>query len=618
MGAKGPLAIVTPAEFKRRTALTMSSRSGKTAAVDGAYEAYYKLFAERSSVAAKSLADQLREDMAGKVLYAQLAEYRSSHGGSWDRCERNVVSGGLMEYIFNSLGAGAMSAAEAAAMDKRAQDRIRDIEIPNARFGVLYFLSGIKIDLDVVGAVIDSAGAVGGAIGVGMTTDFSKMGSARDGVRAVAQVQGLPVKAHMIATGGTLAAKGVVAGGEAAGKAIKKLMTPSRGPSVPSPSWLPTSEAALTRAAAGLSEIWDSNKYAGALAYAGAGLAAVPVGAVTLVADTTLAIKRAAEALWNKIKSAISWVCDRIKSAWASRYDIDTARKMGALLKKCSVVLIDFITRNALPFLGGAVDLGTGLFRTIREAANRIAAWNDRRNIRLQSGHPEELANAIEHQMSLGIGGGLLDMLKGAAKVSVGVFLPGLGSLVSVVISGIEWMVKLVMRLSEYFGIEQFLLRARSLYDTEKRRARKVEGHYEPNTGPGGVITNTEAFTAFFRDGCKCSPLIPMLTLNSGLGGSLMTMLQLFEQDGSQSKRATTNVGSGETREFDRGNNYFTRLKRYSVDYMRASGFKFLPMRSDDKPMAGYLAHATGMGTERQSHVAAGTAMGRIGAVLTG
>ena len=135
---------------------------------------------------------------------------------------------------------------------------------------------------------------------------------------------------------------------------------------------------------------------------------------------------------------------------------------------------------------------------------------------------------------------------------------------------------------------------------------------------PGGIITDTAAFTRFFLEGCKASPLVPMLTLNSGLGGSLMTMLQLFEADGSQSARATSNLGAGETREFDRGNAYFTRLKRYSVDYMRASGFKFHPLHADDKAMAGYLVHATGMGKERQSHTAAGTALGRVGAALAG
>lgn len=594
MGKKGPLAIVSPADFKERTALTLSSRSGTTQAVDKAYENYH---ATRSPVAAK-------------LLHDRLAEYMLSHGGSWAKCERNVVSGGLMEYIYNSVGPNALSPGQARAMDERAAARIRDIEIPSARFGVLYFLSGIKIDLDVVGALIDGAGAVGGVVGVGMTTDFGQMKSAANGVRAVTSVQGVPVKAQSLATVGTAALHGTR-------MVANKIMDGMSGPSTPGASWLPCTEAALNAASRKLGETWDANHYVGALAYAGAGLAAVPTAAVTLTADALLAIKRLAEATWRKIKAAINAVCMTIKSAWASRYDLSTARRLGEILKKAAVVAVDYIMKNAIPYLGGAIDLGTGLFRTISEAGTRLAAWNDRRHIRLQAGHPEELANAIEHQMSLGILGGVADMLKGATKVAVGVFLPGLGSLVSAVMSGIEWLVRLVSRLGEYFGIQQFLLSARGHYDAEKRRARKVDGVYEPNTGAGGIITDTAAFTRFFKDGCKASPLIPMLTLNSGLGGSLMTMLQLFEADGSQSARATRNVTGGETREFDRGDMVFTRLKRWSVEYMRKSGFKFLPADAKDVLMAGYLAHATGVGKERQSHVEAGTAAGRVGAFLT-
>jgi len=593
MGNKGPLAIVSPADFKSRTALTLSSRSGTTQAVDKAYENYH---ATRSPVAAK-------------LLHDRLAEYMLAHGGSWAECERNVVSGGLMEYIYNSVGPNALSPGQARAMDERAAARIRDIEIPSARFGVLYFLSGIKIDLDVVGALIDGAGAVGGAVGVGMTTDFGQVHSATQGVKAVTDIAGRPVKAQAIATAGTGAL-------HATRMAGNKIMGSMSGSSKPSATWFPCTEAALNAASRALSDTWDENRYLGALAYAGAGLAAAPVAAVTLAGDALLAVKRLAEAMWRKIKAAFDAVCSQIKAAWASRYDLSTARRLGEILKKASVVAIDYIMKSAIPYLGGAVDLGTGLFRTISEAGTRLAAWNDRRFIRLQAGHPEELANAIEHQMSLGILGGVADMLKGASKVAVGVFLPGLGSLVSAVMAGIEWLVRLVSRLGEYFGIQQFLQIARRHYGAEKARARKVDGVFEPNTAAGGIISDTQAFTKFFKEGCKASPLIPMLTLNSGLGGSLMTMLQLFEADGSQSARATRNVTGGETREFDRGDMYFTRLKRWSVDYMRKSGFKFLPADSKDVLMAGYLAHATGMGKERQSHVEAGTAAGRVGAFL--
>jgi hypothetical protein len=588
MGKKGPLALVTPAEFKERTALTLSSRSGTTVSVDKAYENYH---ATRSPIAAK-------------MLYDRLSEYVLAHGGSWARCERNVVSGGLMEYIYNTLKPVALSPEAAAAMDQRAQDRIRNIEIPHARFGVLHFLANIKVELDGVQMFAETAGAVGGVVGVGMMTDLSQTGDARNGLQTVAQTHMGGLNARDLARGGTAGIKGMAA-------MSQKLLGGPKAPPGPSVSSLPTTQAALDGAKAGLSELWDANRYTGALAYAGSALASPVVLSGTLLIDL-------AKTLWSKIKAAVQKVCEMISSAWSSRYDLKTAQRLGKWLKKGAVVLVDYIMQHAIPFLGGAVELGTGLARTISEVGTRLASWNDRRHIRLQAGHPEALANAIEAQMGQGIGGGVLDMLRGAARVSVGVFLPGLGALVSVVMSGIEWLVKLVLRLSEASAIEEFLHRARQLYDTEKRRARQVDGALEPNTSPGGIITDTAAFTEFFHFGCKASPLIPMLTLNSGLGGSLMTLLQLFEADGSMSRRATANVLSGETREFDRGNAYFTRLKRYGVIYMRNCGFKFTPLRPDDKSMAGYLAHATGMGKERQSHVEAGTTLGRAGAMLTG
>jgi hypothetical protein len=52
-----------------------------------------------------------------------------------------------------------------------------------------------------------------------------------------------------------------------------------------------------------------------------------------------------------------------------------------------------------------------------------------------------------------------------------------------------------------------------------------------------------------------------MPTLNSGLGGNLMTPMQLFDPDGAQSTWL-----HGGRKEFDVGNDYFTRPKRYSVD----------------------------------------------------
>jgi hypothetical protein len=590
MGMAGPLAIVTPAEFRKRTALTFSSRSGSTLALDKAYDSYHAT----------------RSEAAATELYARLTEYRAAHGNSWDTCERNKVSGGLLEYLHNAVRPGALSPTAALAMDRRAAARIRDIEIPHARFGVLYLLAGVKLHVDAVSTILDGLGAIGGTVGIGLTTNFHDLGSATNAVRAVQTVHGMKINASQVAQAGTLGLK-------ATAKAVDKLLASSTaGPATGSAfsRYLPTTAAALDRASTGLSELWDRNKYLGGLAYTGAAIGAVPVAAITLVAD-------AGRQLWEKLKAAFKALGDVLMRAWSSRYDLATASKLSVALKKCTVIAIDHIMKNAVPFLGGAVDIGTGLARTIGEACTRIASWADRRHIRIRSGHPREIANAIEHQMTLGLCGGLIDILKGAAKVAVGVFLPGLGSLVSVAMSVIEWLIKFISRLGEQFAIEAFLLQARNHYDTEKRRSRaepakrkegKTQLVYEPNTTPGSIITDTERFTSFFRQGCQASPLIPMLVLNSGLGGSLMTLVDLFDPDGSQS----TTMHSGR-KEFNIADTYFRRLKVYSAEYMRKSGFHFLSaQRPGEDVMTGYLEHATGTGKDRQSHVEAGTSGERL------
>lgn len=602
MGYKGPLGIVTPAEFRKRTSLTMSSRSGSTLAMDDAYDNYYTS----------------RTSEAGRLLYVWLTKYRTDHGNSWSKCDRNTVSGGLLEYLHNSLAPKALSPSAALAMDQRAAAHIRDVEIPHARFGVLYLLSSIKIEIDAMATFVTGASAVGGVIGAGMTTDYSNLGSA-DAVRNVMTVAGKGITAPQIASGGALAVKTItkiaaesptarIARLQAAAEAQAQAQTaapplpprppapPPPPPPRPAPYTLPVTLEALDIAAVKVPPQGN------ALNYVAAATAAFSVGTPVLV------ITQAAKALWDTLKPAFQALGDLLMRAWRLRYDVTTVEMLAQALKKATTVAVDLIMKNAIPFLGGAIDVGTGLARTIGEACSRIASWSDRRHIRIRAGHPQEIATAIEHQMVMGFCGGLVDMLRGAGKMAVSMFLPGLGSLVTVVMSVIDWLIRFLSRLGEKISIDQFLHQARHHYEAEKQRSRKIDGVYQPNTEKGTLITDTKAFTAFFLEGCKASPLIPMVTLNSGLGGSLMTLVDLFDANGAQSTTL-----SGNRKEFDIGNDYFTRLKRYAVIYMKKSGFKITHLKSGkvmtpgEKAMAGYLVHAQGLNPDRQSHVEAAT-----------
>jgi hypothetical protein len=582
MGKKGPLTLVTPTEFKERTSLRLHSRSGTTLKVDAAYAAYW----------------ESQSDYKKNQLHRVLGEYLVAHGGSWNLCDRNTVSGGLLEWLHNEVAPDSvrMTPEKARALDLAAATRIRDIEIPHSRYGVLYFLANIELDMDIASVVIEGMSTVGGAIGTGFGTDFGQMGNAAKASKTAFTAVGQNVKASHLVGAGT-AVLGVAKSASATGGKVARQPVP-----IPPKTWFPTSEAALNKITKGLSETYDNNRYLGAAAYVGAGLASPIIATGALIADGALAIARAARALWDAVKKALGSVGRIVLDAWQNRGSIDTAKKAGTLIKACTKFILDLVMKNALPFLGGAMDIGKGLVRTIDEACTRVASWYDRRRIRVQLGHPEEMANAIEHQMDMGMLKGLGEIFKGATKAAVGTFLPGLGSLVTVVMSAIEWMIKLIYRLLERSAIGEFLKKARAHYKTEKDRAqlepgpaRGVRGNREPNTQPGGLITNTAAFTEFFQEGCKASPIIPMLTLNSGLAGSLMTMVELFEADGSQSS-----AKGGSRTEFDIAGSYFNRLKLYSVGYLKTCGFKFRPLDPDDNLLRGFLQHATGARREQR------------------
>ena len=83
-------------------------------------------------------------------------------------------------------------------------------------------------------------------------------------------------------------------------------------------------------------------------------------------------------------------------------------------------------------------------------------------------------------------------------------------------------------------------------------------------------------FTAFFKRGCEASVVIPMLTLNSGICGSIWEQIQMITG-------ANERVRPIAQRDFDAGVRYFSRLKRFSATYLAASGFQFTA-REDAPP----------------------------------
>jgi hypothetical protein len=575
MGAKGPLEAVNAREWIRRTALTFSSRSASTIRVDAAYTAWCTARSDRLKAA---------------TLRDALDDYLAEKGGDWSKVPRNTESGGLMQYIHGKAEAVAPPRASAAA----ARSQIQSFDIPHSRYGVLYLLGNIDIDMNCFTVAMEGVAAVGGAVGSGFATNMGGLNGTTQASRHVGMA-GHQVSAQTLVTASSTAAKGLPKAGKKLDETFGLSQLNSRerrwSPSGTARPRMDNAESAPIKSKvtwtypttkAGFEMIKDDP----ALYLNPWMLPATIAGAALVTVTETL------NNLRREIESAVTWAFEKIKNALLGA-SAPTFNLAGTVVRSLIKAVVTQCLASAAPFVGAAMDLGAGIVKTLRAAAEKVGAWLQRRRIEVNAGHPELIAAALEGEMETGIFQGLWTTLKGAVSLALSSFLPGAGSLVAAIVTGIEWLVKFTFRLWEQSKIHAFLVKAREFYLQERELATRDPGagglEFQPNMDPGkgGIIHDVDKFKKFFQEGCDASPLIPMLTLNTGICGSLMTLVNLFRDEKVAGRevvdRATYNSGVA----------YLSRLKAFGAQYLQSSGFKFQARQTETRGnIQGLLDHA--------------------------
>src|SRR5882757_6019204 len=126
MATKKPVDIVDPAEWIERTK-TWHKRGDSMKVLDIAYADWH---ADRKNLGKR------------RFLQEALEKYCNDKGnGHWDRVDRNIASNGLMKYIYTIC-----KIPDGGAM--RAQTAINTVDIPSSRYGVLYLLGNIDIQMN--------------------------------------------------------------------------------------------------------------------------------------------------------------------------------------------------------------------------------------------------------------------------------------------------------------------------------------------------------------------------------------------------------------------------------------------------------------------------------------
>ena len=525
------LALVPPEDWRRRTAMRLHRRSPKMLAIDTAYEEYYR---DRSEAKASK-------------LYFLLEGYLHEHERRWHKVDRNVVSGGLMEFIHGFARTNAGIVAHPPTRERTALAAGAD----HARLGVLYLFSNTNVSTQFAKVFLE-----GGFDVLGEAADFIPESVAWNG--QIRSTTVLPTEVKLSdASGAAMSLGGAVNGylmGEATTRGNEQMIPdapPLVPPRPPAPPPTPT---------------WTGME------------SMMAMGAGFCDANTAMFVARLGwdflNYLYEKITEFVHWTINKIRTNERTVWSV-TGKAITMLVKAA----VGYVAKSCAPLVGGLIDIGRGIMSIISAAKDRIEVALLRARFDIMAGHPQALANAIESAMNWSIGAGIWTTLKGVASTSLMVVSAGASTIGNVVAAALEFITKTILRIRESTKMESVLNEAKHLYHESHQASTSTEStSIQPKAG--SIVTNVEKFTEKYEEWCEASPCIPMITLNSGICGDLMQLMKMFDD-------TATGIVSQEM--FDAAADYFTQLKQYGKNYLGSSGFEFT---SASKYVSGLLYHA--------------------------
>jgi len=240
--------------------------------------------------------------------------------------------------------------------------------------------------------------------------------------------------------------------------------------------------------------------------------------------------------------------------------------------------VLNQVAQSAAPFVGAAFDIVQGTAKTIKACYERYQTYSLAKGVDMNDGHPAVIVKSVERTMTLGIGQGLYQALKGAATVGATAASAGAGAILSVVVAGCELIAKVVYRIWEASKMEAFFADCKDRYKHHKSASKISDDD---------LLHSGVAFGAWYRAAAYTLPCLSALALCSGIAGDKMMYLSMFKD-----QKDLVPVKAGEfmnpisQSEFDRGVAYIDNLKQTSKGYLSDSGFKF---SSTDKVVEGLL-----------------------------
>lgn len=254
-----------------------------------------------------------------------------------------------------------------------------------------------------------------------------------------------------------------------------------------------------------------------------------------------------------------------------------TVEGIASMVKTLVRGIVAAVAAKAAPLVGAGLDIARGVGKTIDAAITRFRAWKEARDVEVAHGHPAVIVQSITRAMTLSLFEGLYQTMKGAAALSMDAVGFGAGAIVNMVVSATELVVKFIWRLVEVVRMNAFCTEAR--------------GYWENSHSQDALHRRPFAFTEWYRGFALNIPLIPVLTLNTGICGDKMRYLTMFKAGGSEA------ISSND---FRNGVRFLDNLKPWGAEYIKSTGYT---LRSAGDVLVDRLIHQFATSHEKEKQV---------------
>jgi hypothetical protein len=231
----------------------------------------------------------------------------------------------------------------------------------------------------------------------------------------------------------------------------------------------------------------------------------------------------------------------------------------GGLEMVCELIA-EKVMDEMVPFLSNGVAATTGLLKALHDGSDRFVVFVQGRKVALVPGVPTTTIDGIKRAMDHAVLTDVYEVLKGGGNLALDGLTAGIaGEITGIACSAVETLVAFARKAHDFYRIRLFLNDAKALW---VQRDRPTSLHRQPY-----------AFNRWYRKAAMRVPVIPVLTLNSGVCGDKMRLLCMFTQEGEVITQQN----------FDKGVAYIDKVKGWGSAYLADSPYTFT---SEDKLVA--------------------------------